>query len=132
MAGVTEYESYHLLDSVSLAHGMLEKEQHKVLLDYMKAKFEVKLRGTYRCDPPSVTRSFFVFFSPQALPRSHAHGYTDPVHRPGPVVVDVRGFGESRRPIGDTQRRHGTGAVDATRRHPVGSQREHVLLRVHS
>lgn len=38
---MTEYESYHLLDSVSLAHGMLENEQHKVLLDYMKAKFEV-------------------------------------------------------------------------------------------
>jgi len=41
LAGVTEYESYHLLDSVSLAHGMLENEQNKVLLDYMKAKFEV-------------------------------------------------------------------------------------------
>lgn len=41
LAGVTEYESYHLLDGVSLAHGMLENEQHKVLLDYMKAKFEV-------------------------------------------------------------------------------------------
>lgn len=40
---MTEYESYHLLDSVSLAHGMLENEQHKVLLDYMKAKFEVSL-----------------------------------------------------------------------------------------
>jgi hypothetical protein len=41
LAGVTEYESYHLLDSISLVHGMLENEQHKVLLDYMKAKFEV-------------------------------------------------------------------------------------------
>ncbi|VVC41277.1 Hypothetical protein CINCED_3A003527 [Cinara cedri] len=41
LAGVTEYESYHLLDSVSLAHGMLENEQHKMLLDYMKAKFEL-------------------------------------------------------------------------------------------
>ncbi|KAL4131346.1 hypothetical protein QTP88_008677 [Uroleucon formosanum] len=41
LAGVTEYESYHLLDSVSLAHGMLENEQNKVLLDYMKAKFEL-------------------------------------------------------------------------------------------
>jgi hypothetical protein len=41
LAGVTEYESYHLLDSVSLVHGMLENEQHKMLLDYMKAKFEV-------------------------------------------------------------------------------------------
>lgn len=42
LAGVTEYESYHLLDGVSLAHGMLENEQHKMLLDYMKAKFEVE------------------------------------------------------------------------------------------
>ncbi|XP_050440037.1 neuroligin-4, Y-linked-like [Adelges cooleyi] len=41
LMGVTEYESYHLLDSVSLVHGMLENEQHSMLLDYMKAKFEL-------------------------------------------------------------------------------------------
>lgn len=40
---MTEYESYHLLDSVSLEHGMLENERHKVLLEYMKAKFEVNM-----------------------------------------------------------------------------------------
>ncbi|XP_050539878.1 neuroligin-4, X-linked-like isoform X2 [Daktulosphaira vitifoliae] len=41
LMGVTEYESYHLLDSISLIHGMLENEQQSMLLDYMKAKFEL-------------------------------------------------------------------------------------------
>lgn len=60
---MTEYESYHLLDSVSLQYGMLEKEQHKVLLDYMKAKFEV-IYNNFNIVSSDYRRYVNVFFSP--------------------------------------------------------------------
>ncbi|XP_075235972.1 uncharacterized protein LOC142333050 isoform X2 [Lycorma delicatula] len=41
MYGLTEVESYHLLDGVSLAQGMLEEDKSKLLKDYIRAKYEV-------------------------------------------------------------------------------------------
>lgn len=66
---MTEYESYHLLDSVSLQYGMLEKEQHKVLLDYMKAKFEV-IYNNFNIVSSDYRRYVNVFFFPSAPPKS--------------------------------------------------------------
>uniref|UniRef100_A0A1B6C6P7 Carboxylesterase type B domain-containing protein n=1 Tax=Clastoptera arizonana TaxID=38151 RepID=A0A1B6C6P7_9HEMI len=39
--GLTEVESYHLLDAVSLAHGMLEEDQQYMLRNYLQARFEL-------------------------------------------------------------------------------------------
>ncbi|RZF39081.1 hypothetical protein LSTR_LSTR006618 [Laodelphax striatellus] len=38
--GMTEIESDHLLDGVSLAQGMLEEEKMKIIKDYIRAKYE--------------------------------------------------------------------------------------------
>nr|XP_018900938.1 PREDICTED: uncharacterized protein LOC109033000 [Bemisia tabaci]XP_018900939.1 PREDICTED: uncharacterized protein LOC109033000 [Bemisia tabaci] len=40
MYGITEIESYHLLDAVSLAHGMLAEDRNKMLRTYMRQRFE--------------------------------------------------------------------------------------------
>ncbi|CAB3381900.1 Hypothetical predicted protein [Cloeon dipterum] len=40
--GVTEIESYHLLDAVSLAYGMLEQERDQMLHNYISARYELR------------------------------------------------------------------------------------------
>lgn len=39
--GMTEWESYHSLNAVSLAYGMLERERDQLLKNYMRSKYEV-------------------------------------------------------------------------------------------
>lgn len=39
--GMTEWESYHSLNAVSLAYGMLERERDKLLREYMHSRYEV-------------------------------------------------------------------------------------------
>lgn len=45
--GLTELESYHLLDTVSLAYGMLEEDQQYMLRNYLQAKFEVRNKDNF-------------------------------------------------------------------------------------
>jgi len=42
MYGVSEIESYHLLDAVSLAYGMLEQERDQMLHNYVSARYEMR------------------------------------------------------------------------------------------
>lgn len=41
MCGLTEMESYYLLNDVDLVHGMIENEFYEKLNEYLNAKFEV-------------------------------------------------------------------------------------------
>lgn len=38
--GVTEIESYHSLNVVSLTYGLLERERQQLLWQYMRARFQ--------------------------------------------------------------------------------------------
>lgn len=42
MYGVTEVESYHILDAVSLAYGMLERERDELLRSYVTSRYELR------------------------------------------------------------------------------------------
>ncbi|XP_059486675.1 neuroligin-4, X-linked-like [Neocloeon triangulifer] len=42
MYGVSEIESYHMLDAVSLAYGMLEQERDQMLHNYISARYELR------------------------------------------------------------------------------------------
>lgn len=46
MCGLTEMESYYLLNDVDLVHGMIENEFYEKLNEYLNAKFEV-LHGKF-------------------------------------------------------------------------------------